>query len=147
VNYTTLKAELERDEGRRLTAYRDSLGYWTIGVGHLLGSSPRMSSITDAECDALFVADVQAAEKFLDTHLPSAQYWAPYHGEAPYRALVNMAFNLGPKLLEFKKFLAALSGAEPDFTTAAKEMLDSLWAKQVGDRAQRLHDMILSGGA
>ena len=55
-----------------------------------------------------------------------------------------MAFNLGiNRLKKFKKFLAALQ--ESDFETAAKEMIDSRWAEQVGPRATRLKDRILKG--
>ena len=29
-----LRADLQRDEGYRLSAYQDTGGVWTIGVGH-----------------------------------------------------------------------------------------------------------------
>ncbi len=70
-----LKRELRRDEGERLMPYRDSLGYWTVGVGHLLTGNelerfvdqatgkPR-KTLTDAEC-----ADPRARD---DPHLPHA---------------------------------------------------------------------------
>jgi len=61
-----------------------------------------------------------------------------------------MAFNLGARLLEFKKFLAAYNAR--DWKTAADEMMASKWANQVGDglggrldRAERLRAMILEG--
>jgi lysozyme len=48
-----------------------------------------------------------------------------------------MCFNLGiARLRGFKKMLAAMQAG--DVETAAKEMLDSTWAKQVGARAHRL---------
>jgi len=56
--------------------------------------------------------------------------------------MVNMCFNLGyPRLSKFKKFLAAME--DNDFETAAKEMMDSKWATQVGDRAERLKQRVL----
>ena len=55
-----------------------------------------------------------------------------------------MAFNLGiNRLLKFKKFIKAMQ--EGEFETAAKEMMDSRWAKQVGPRATRLRDRVLKG--
>jgi lysozyme len=55
-----------------------------------------------------------------------------------------MIFNLGlTKLLNFKKFLAAMEAG--DYVTAGKEMLDSRWARQVGNRSDRLEQMIVNG--
>jgi lysozyme len=48
-----------------------------------------------------------------------------------------MAFNLGvPRLCKFKKMWAAVEAE--DFSTAAKEMLDSRWANQVKSRSTKL---------
>ena len=48
-----------------------------------------------------------------------------------------MCFNLGlPRLLKFKKMIIALEQGYYD--QAADEALDSQWARQVGDRAQRI---------
>jgi len=59
-------------------------------------------------------------------------------------ALLNMCFNLGiNKLLKFKKMIAALNIQE--YRMAAKEGLDSLWAKQVGQRAIEVTDAIRKG--
>jgi lysozyme len=56
-----------------------------------------------------------------------------------------MAFNLRERLLGFHDTLAAI--LNDDWQRAHDEMLDSLWAKQVGERAQRLAKMILTGEA
>jgi lysozyme len=134
-----LVQELTRDEGMQHEAYRDSLGNWTIGIGHLLGSRPRMTEITTNEAQALLAGDVAEAIEIV------ADLFAPLsllkHVNGPrYRALVNMAFNLGYKLRVFKKFRAAVLAE--NWPLAATEMLDSLWAKQVGSRATRLAHMI-----
>jgi len=58
--------------------------------------------------------------------------------------LVDMAFNLGRAgLASFQKMRAAL--ALGDFERAAAEMLDSLWARQVGRRARELAEMMQTG--
>jgi lysozyme len=143
VNRATLKAELERDEGRRLQAYKDSRGWWTIGVGHLLGASPRMNEITDEECDALLDMDMTIAERRAISIIREAVYDSL--DDARQRVLVNMAFNLGDGLADFKHFLAAVTTG--DVEEACKEMEASDWWGQVGDRAVRLQDMWRSGGA
>jgi lysozyme len=138
-----LREELIRDEGERLIAYRDNSAEknWTIGVGHLLGSTPRMSSITKHESRALLEADIDEALGVAHVLVPKYSFFA----EDRQRALVNMAFNLGMRLAEFKKFLAALNAE--DWNLAATEMMDSKWAGQVKDRAERLKQMILRGVA
>lgn len=138
-----LREELIRDEGWRLEAYRDSVGLWTIGVGHLLGKSCRMISITIDECEALLDHDVEIAKDSVARLLPG---WFDdvSRDDVRSRALINMAFNLGGyRLGQFKKFLKAMD--EGRFDAAAKEMLDSKWAGQVGARAQRLAKMIREG--
>ena len=47
---------LEVFEGCRLTAYRDSAGIWTIGMGHTKGVSEGMQ-ITEQQALALFAED------------------------------------------------------------------------------------------
>lgn len=133
-----LREELIRDEGLRLTAYRDSVGLWTIGVGHLLGETPRMTEITLAEAYALFEADINMAEMKARFHAGSAE-----NEDVRWRVLVNMAFNLGDRLGQFKRFLGAIGVG--DWTNASVYMLESKWAKQVGGRAIRLSRMMLTG--
>ena len=54
-----------------------------------------------------------------------------------------MCFNMGePRLSGFKKFIAGVNSG--NWNTAAIEMMDSRWARQVGDRAIRLKNRILT---
>ena len=61
-------------------------------------------------------------------------------GELPdevQQILVNMMFNMGrPRLSKFKNFNAAIE--EHDWARAAVEGRDSLWYRQVTNRAERL---------
>ena len=132
-----LRDELIRDEGMRLDAYRDSVGLWTIGVGHLLGDSMRMEKITPNEMHALLNADIAAAERVVEHMFPD---WETHFDEVRQRALINMAFNLGNRLLQFQKFRALLQ--INNYTSASIEMLNSKWATQVGARSKRLSEMI-----
>lgn len=134
-----LIAELIRDEGERLSAYRDSVGLWTIGVGHLLGADARMQRISQAESRALLEADIDAAGRVLDGLVED---WDGLD-DIRQRVLLNMAFNLGGRLGAFSRFLEAVHKRQ--WSRAAAEMLDSRWARQVGERAQRLASMMRTG--
>lgn len=135
-----LREELVKDEGQKLHAYRDSVGLYTIGVGHLLGNTPRMLDITVGESAALLDRDIDNAEALAWSLVQNQEVWG---NDVRSRAMVNMAFNLGNHLLTFKDFLVAVNASE--WEHAAAEMLDSRWAKQVGARAERLAQMIASG--
>jgi lysozyme len=137
----TLRERLIQDEGMRLEAYQDTLGLWTIGIGHLLGAEKRMSKITFAECMALFETDLKDAWEIAYKLCP--KMLMTEREDQRNNVIVNMAFNLGTKLGGFKKFIAACEGS--DWPTAAKEMMDSKWATQVPLRAERLRDVILKG--
>ena len=141
MNRALLRTELQRDEGLRLQAYQDTLGFWTIGYGHLLGSTARMLHITHDEAEALLDMDITTAEaltSFLAPGLIASE-------DVRARVVVNMAFNLGMKLAGFKQFLNAVHA--DNWSRAAEEMMDSAWATQVGARAIRLRDMMLKGDA
>jgi lysozyme len=59
-------------------------------------------------------------------------------------AMVNFVFNVGIGTAQkFKKAMAALQ--EQDYDTAADEMMDSNWSKQVGQRAVEVTEMIRTG--
>lgn len=150
MDYGHLKQELSRDEGYKTHVYRDTVGNYTIGIGHNLGSQPRMLDLTDSEISALFDHDVEEALGVVRGLVPAFLYM----DDVRARALVNMAFNLGNRLAGFEKFLLAVNAAiaapmgwpvAEQWKAAAAEMLDSAWARQVGDRATRLAKMIELG--
>jgi hypothetical protein len=63
---TKLLAELERDEGRRLKAYVDTMGKVTIGYGRNLSDV----GISEADAMRFLLEDISAAEAVLDANLP-----------------------------------------------------------------------------
>lgn len=130
--------ELVYDEGEVLYAYQDSAGYWTIGVGQLID---RRKGGRISQAASRFMLNESIDEKIndLDEKLP----WWRQLSEVRQRVLINMCFNLGIRgLLGFKNTLAAMKAG--DYDRAAKAMLNSKWAKQVGKRAQRLAFMIVT---
>jgi len=123
-----LVAELVRDEGLRLKPYRDSVGKLTIGVGRNLDDV----GISPDEAQYLLGNDIASAEAMLDLRVS----WWRRLDEDRQRVLVNMAFNLGERLLGFERTLGAIANGSYD--VAADAMLQSKWAQQVGPRAVRL---------
>jgi lysozyme len=132
----TLTQELMRDEGVKLKPYRCTAGKLTIGVGRNIEDN----GISNEEAALLLANDLKSCEHDLDALLPS---WRNL-SDTRQRVLLNMMFNMGrSRLSGFAKFLACLK--MNDFTGAADQMMDSAWAKQVGQRAVRLRDMMLRG--
>ncbi len=129
--------ELKRDEGQRFAPYLDTVGKITIGVGRKLTDV----GISVSECNTLLKNDIERTWLWLDHHLP----WWKALDAVRQRVLINMAFNLGGRLLTFTNTLAAIRRA--DYAAAANAMLASKWAKQVGARAQRLTNMMRTGKA
>ena len=130
-----LKAELTRDEDRRYRIYTDKVGKVSGGIGRNLTDK----GFRDNEIDLMYQNDIAETEAWLDRNLS----WWRSLDPVRQRVLMNMAFNMQGKLLGFRNFLAAAQRG--DWGTAAVEMLDSLWARQVGDRAKRLASMMRSG--
>lgn len=123
-------AQIVEDEGLRLCKYKDSLGYYTVGFGHLLTKEDKLPNcITTKVAVELLRADYDNAERIVTKKSP----WA--EGEVRL-VLVNMTYQMGGRLDKFEKFLAATKAKDYDLATA--EMLDSKWAKQASKRAQRL---------
>lgn len=127
--------QLRRDEGMRLKPYTDTVGKLTIGCGRNLTDV----GISQEEADYLLANDIKRAQDAL-----SSYPWYTALDSIRQAAITNMAFNLGLHgLLGFPHFLSAV--AKQDWITAASELANSVWAKQVGDRATRLEQQIVSG--
>lgn len=128
----TLEQMIERHEGYCSTPYQDSLGILTIGIGHNL-SKP----LSRAAVMQIFRDDI--ADTINDC--VHAFPWFNELNEPRRKAMINLCFNLGlPKLLKFKKFLAAMELG--NYETAANELVDSLWYKQVKSRGPEIVGLI-----
>lgn len=136
MNVHHLLDQLIVHEGLRLKPYRDTAGKLTIGIGRNLEDR----GITEAEARYLCLNDIGVVEVDLTRNFPR---WL-HLSERRQMALADMCFNLGwPRLSQFKRMFAAIEAG--DFDAAAAEMLDSLWAKQVGRRAETLARMMREG--
>ena len=87
------KLLMER-EGCRLKAYKDSVGVWTIGVGHTSAAGPPKvrsgDQITQAQADLIFADDVAEFEDGVTMLLAGAPI-EPHQ----FDAYVSLAFNIG----------------------------------------------------
>lgn len=128
--------QLTQHEGLKLKPYRCTAGKLTIGVGRNLDDV----GISVDEAMLMLDNDFDTAEQELQARFPVTRDL-----DGPrYYALVNMCFNLGiGRLAMFKKMWDAIG--DGDWDRAADEALDSKWARQVGNRATELAQMLRNG--
>ena len=141
MNREAVYEQLKIDEGVEYVIYNDHLGYPTFGVGHLIlesdpeFSQPTGTAVTEQRVKECFEADLDLAIGECD-----ALYGRGNFNDLPdevQQILVNMMFNMGrTRLSKFKNFNAAI--LDHDWKTAAVEGRDSLWYRQVTNRAERL---------
>lgn len=119
--------DIKNEEGFKGVVYKCTEGFDTIGYGTKL-------PITKEEATLLLEYRLNKVKSELNSSL--------YALKAPaevWDILYNMAYQLGvPGLLKFGKFIKALQNK--DYSQASIEMLDSKWASQTPNRANRLAD-------
>ncbi len=154
INPGTVKAQIEQHEGKVATAYKDSMGVLTIGVGFNLERDDarqlisqigadydkvlsQEQSLTDAQIDQLFNITLNEA-------LQIAQKYIPNLGSHPTQAqkvIVDMAYNLGPnKLSQFNTLKQSI--VYHNYNAAADAMTKSRWYQQVGRRGPALVNLM-----
>lgn len=141
MNIEAVFEQLKIDEGVEYKVYLDHLGYPTFGVGHLvLKSDPEYGSEVGTAVSEERVAE--CFDKDFNTAVDECyQLYGPgtfnnFPGEVQ-EILINMLFNMGrPRLSKFINFNTAL--INQDWVKASEEMVDSVWYRQVGNRAKRL---------
>lgn len=114
---------------------------WTIGYGNTGRLIHEGLEWADAEARAELAKDVEEFNALLARVLP----WIAGLDPVRRRVLQNMHYNMGwdnPRtpvlegLAGFRNTLAAVQRG--DYAAAANGMASSLWARQTGDRAERL---------
>lgn len=146
------------NEGLEPTAYTDTRGFRTVGVGFNLDRGPDAradiaalglnydrvragtQSITEPQARTLLRDDLNDA-------IGGARRFASNFDQLSFdrqAVLVDMCFNLGEDgLKEFKQLRRAVERG--DWTAAAAEMRDSRWYEQVGDRGPRMTEIMRTG--
>lgn len=132
---TRLEKMVINHEGFRQHIYRCTAGHQTIGYGFNLDVG-----FSEEESFLILRHRLEKLKEQLAYLFP----WFNTQAAIRQAVLVDMAYNMGvSKLLGFRKTLACF--AEGDYKGAAREMLDSEWAQQVGQRAERLAQMVEFG--
>lgn len=127
-------ALLKTEEGFLPFPQRGPGGHLNIGYGTNLdaGISPAAASMLLYE---RLAENVTRLEK---------EPWFNALDQARKDVIENMAYNLGVDgLFTFKEMIGAL--VRSDYSAAAQQMRDSLWATQVGNRATKLADIMEKG--
>lgn len=148
MDMTTLMAWITRWEGRRNKTYIDSMGHPTVGIGFNLDAAGAQAAIealgldysqvrdgtqilTDAQVDTLFQQSVNKAIAGARTVITS---FDTIPGDKQI-VIVDMIFNLG--VAGFSAFHHTIQAINSqDWAGAAKQMQQSLWYTQVGQRAK-----------
>lgn len=137
---------LEFEEGFRSTPYYCSGGFPTIGIGWRIGE--RAQPLHDFKMMHIFKAAAYAQLEFeiasiiakLENFIPSFKDLS----EARQCVLISMAYQMGVAgLFKFKKMLAAIESK--CWNDASAEGLDSRWARQTPERANRQMKTLLLG--
>lgn len=135
------REEIQLDEGKVLTSYKDTQGNWTIGIGHFLGPNPiyQNKTITEEQCQQYFEDDFSSAEDIAKACFDGFEGLdGPRKG-----ALVNMAFNMGKTLSTFHTFLDYLDRGL--YKEAAIDLMNTRYAREVPARAKRIAYRIQTG--
>lgn len=150
MNREILKEQIKRHEGEVLEIYKDSLGYLTFGVGHLVKDDdpefgqPEGTPVSQERVDEVYEID-------FDKHVEECIHvFESKGGEDFYslpediqHVLINMTFNLGgTRFSKFNNMWKAV--IENNWEQVAVEMEDSKWFGQVGRRSVELQEMVRS---
>tara|TARA_A100001201_G_scaffold124358_1_gene108427 strand:- start:309 stop:767 length:459 start_codon:yes stop_codon:yes gene_type:complete len=144
MNLEELKEHIKFEEGVKLNdngehiLYNDSLGYKTLGIGHLVKATDPENEmevgtvVSQERVDECFEADLYVAINDMEKFTEDMNV-----DENVKECVTHMVFQLGlPRLNKFKNFKQAL--LDNDIKSAQAEMKDSLWYRQTTNRAERL---------
>lgn len=137
-----LLRDIQTAERCVLHAYRDSLGLWTIGWGHLLDQSQDWTGhvITQAEADATLIVDIDIAEEAA-VALPEFIY---LDTDCRRNAMSELIFNMGGHWFGFHHTRQAITDRR--WQDVHDGLLASAWATQVhATRANRIANYMLTG--
>jgi len=134
-----IKQRIKEHEGFRDTVYSDSLGFRTIGYGHLVLDSDNFVEGVAYDKETLeevFDNDFKIAVDSARELLRGIDY-----NHIVFGVIVEMCFQLGkPKVSKFKKMWEALR--EKNLEKASAEMINSNWYKQTPKRCNALASLM-----
>ena len=142
-----LLEDLKKFEGLRLRPYNDSLGFATIGYGHLIARRPvkqqdftEWHGFTKEDAERLLLSDMLKHNAEALAMFP----WIAKLDPVRKTVLFGMAFQMGvPTLQTFRNTLKFAENGE--YSSAADGMANSLWARQTPSRAKVLVERMRKG--
>ena len=134
------KARLMEHEGNVLHCYPDSLGFFTIGIGHCIDKR-KSGQLKPKFIQMIFEDDLEDAASQAALSFP----WFEDLDHVRQDVIVMLVFNMGiGNLGGFRLMIDAIK--RKDWTKAAWELNNSLWARQVGhDRKVELCEALEKG--
>lgn len=139
-----IKKMIIRHEGVRYRPYKDSLGLWTVGIGHLIGDGKSLPASWNREFSKEEVLGL--FEKDYEHHRKAAERIPGFDkmNTVGQGALTDLTFNMGPAWINgwpnTKRKLE-----QGDAAGAAENLEDSKWYGQVGNRAPTIVNMVRQG--
>jgi GH24 family phage-related lysozyme (muramidase) len=143
---TPTKKMIMAHEGVRHTPYKDSLGLWTVGVGHLIGDGKTLPDsmnkrFSDDEVFTMFDEDYEHHAKAARKIPGYSKLGTPAQG-----ALEDLTFNMGTSWYRKWPVLTSQLSAG-DTEGAAQNLQGSKWYRQVGPgRGNKISGLIAADG-
>ena len=135
MSFNNLKSRIKKNEGYSNKPYKDQLGFYTIGYGHLIKKNENKyfnKKFNKKYFQRIFLMDFNRALKDYKTIL-----YKRTHKKNEKELLIEMVFQLGIRgVLKFKKTIFYLNKKQKYM--ASLEMIDSLWYKQTPCRVNNL---------
>jgi lysozyme len=133
--YEELKEQIKEHEGFVPRTYKDSLGKRTIGFGHLVLDHEQFEEdkeYTKEQLELVFEKDFEMSLNDANKILEGKPV-----NHIARECVIELVFNIGmPRTKKFVKMLSALD--REDYGEAAFQIMDSLYARQVPNRANAI---------
>ena len=162
--YDGLYTQISEHEGPRLKVYNDKVTdekgnvtiVPTVGIGYNLNNATAQQDfrkiganynavkkgavdLTETQMRNLYDISVERAEEDVRSLVPDFDN-LPANIQ---KVLIDMSFNLGKtRLTKFPDMLKAVNAKNPNYTNMKKEMINSIWYKQVGIRSKNLVKLV-----
>ena len=135
MSFKKLKNRIKKNEGYSNKPYKDRLGLYTIGYGHLITEKEDkyyINKYSKKYFEKIFQIDFKKAN---DQY--KKIFFKKHHTVSEKELLIEMIFQLGSKgVSKFEKMLYFLNKKQK--FRASLEMLDSLWYLQTPERVKNL---------
>lgn len=127
---------IKRFEGFEPKPYKDPVGIWTIGYGHVIKPGEKFTRITEQQATELMLLDIETKKRWI------AYYIERLLNDNQYSALVSLVFNLGvtplTKTLGRKLNEGDILGCADEFNRwvyAGNKVLPGLVRRRAAERA------------